>query len=212
MLKWQETVQTPCCWLHRWLSSIFLVLLFSLVMSLFCEILFIFCTVMLAPYQITWHLTKLMYYSNYVYNQSVLCWTNNNNYNNNHVQRKWFDGAPSRKPVTKLEIKFSWKKKTKKLILTCKNILINILMSSKMYCYFKGRLRSRRNTHSIKFVQKWERNGIFHDQQCIKNHWVVESLSKHVSQYLEAINIERNISKYIEIVFSEISHIMSTRM
>ena len=54
-----------------------------------------------------------MYHSNYVY-QSVMCWTNNNNYNNNknHVQRKRFDRAPSRISVTKLE-RFSRKKKTK---------------------------------------------------------------------------------------------------
>ena len=71
------------------------------------------------------------------------------------MRRKRFDGALSRIPVTKLE-KFSRKKKQKikKLILAYRHILINIPMSSKMYCYFKCRLRSRRNTHTIKSIQK----------------------------------------------------------
>lgn len=72
------------------------------------------------------------------------------------MRRKRFDGALSRTPVTKLE-KFSRRKKKqkiKKLILAYRHILINIPMSSKMYCYFKCRLRSRRNTHTIKSIQK----------------------------------------------------------
>ena len=62
------TIRTPCCWLHMWLSSIFLVLLFVLVIKslLFNNYVRILCYNVCAVSNSMGKKKQQMSYSNYV--------------------------------------------------------------------------------------------------------------------------------------------------